>query len=512
MRSPEPHHVSLPPTSESLWLSRRRPEDASAPDVGPLPTQVDCVVVGAGIAGLATAVQLAEQGVDVAVIEARRIAGGATGYSSAKVSVLHDLTAQSIESTRDRDAALAYLEANRHGFDWIDRRRNDRDVECAWEVRPALSYALHGSSLPAVAREVELLSASGLGGESTVAELPFATAGAVRLAAQAQFDPVPFVHDLAADVLERGGRVIEGVRVTGVNDGRTGVRVHTDRGTVDARWAVTATGLPSLDRGLFFARTEPQSSYVVACEVESPPPEGMYLAHDGPKRSLRTGPSPTGDTELLLVGGESHKTGQGGDTVARYRRLVSWADEHFGVRAVTHRFMTEDFTTPDYVPFVGPLHPGPTSVLVATGFNKWGFTNGVAAAAVNVATIVGTEPPSWASTMSSTRLPIAGARELVRANLDVGVHLAGGWLNTVIPRRRPGPGEGRVVTDGLERVAVSVDETGDECRVSGICPHLGAILTWNEAESTWDCPLHGSRFERDGALLHGPAVSDLTAK
>ncbi|WP_436794136.1 FAD-dependent oxidoreductase [Actinospongicola halichondriae] len=479
-------------------------------DGADLPTRVDCVVIGAGIAGLTTAVLLAEQGVDVAVVEARQIARGATGYSSAKVSVLHDLTAQSIEATRDRDAALAYLEANRHGFDWIERRRRDRDIECAWEVRPAVSYALHGSSLDAVEREVELLDAAGLDAQSSASGLPYATAGAARLADQAQFDPVPFVLDLAADVIERGGTVVEGVRVTGVSDGRTGVRVHTDRGTIAARWAVAATGLPFLDRGLFFARTEPQSSYVVACEVEAPPPEGMYLAHDGPKRSLRTAPSPTGDTEVLLVGGESHKTGQGGDTVERYRRLVSWADEHFGVRSVTHRFMTEDFATPDSVPFVGPLHPGPTSVLVVTGFNKWGFTNGVAAAAVNVATILGTEPPSWAATMSSTRLPLAGARELVRANLDVGAHLAGGWVNTFVPRPRPRRGQGRVVADGLDRVAVSVDETGQECRVSGVCPHLGAILTWNEAESTWDCPLHGSRFERGGALLHGPAVSDLT--
>lgn len=114
--------------------------------------------------------------------------------------------------------------------------------------------------------------------------------------------------------------------------------------------------------------------------------------------------------------------------------------------------------------------------------------------------------------MSSTRLPFAGGSELVRANLDVGAHLTGGWLNTLVPRGKPRPGQGRVVADGLDRVAVSVDESGEECRVSGVCPHLGAILTWNEAESTWDCPLHGSRFDRNGTLLHGPAVSDLSAK
>ncbi len=502
--------IALPPASRSLWFDRADAEvSMRTPDV---PEIADCVVIGAGIAGLTTAVLLAEQGVDVVVLDARSVASGATGYSSAKVSVLHDLSTQSIASTRNRSAALAYLDANRRGFEWLDRRRTERGVDCAWEERPALTYALHGSSLDAIDREVELLTGAGLDAERTDPGLPFPTAGSVRLAGQAQFDPVAFLHDLADEVQEQGGAVCEGVRVTGVRDGRDGVRIHTDHGDVSARWAVAATGLPSFDRGLFFARTEPQSSYVVACDVEDMPPTGMYLAHDGPKRSLRTAPSPDGTTELLLVGGENHKTGQGGDTVARYERLVAWTDEHFGVRSVTHRFMTEDLTTPDSVPFAGPLHPGPTSVLVATGFNKWGFTNGVATAMVNAAHVTGGPMPDWASTMSSTRLPLAGASELVKANLDVGANLTGGWLNTVVPRSRPAPGNGRVVAVGIDRVGVSVDESGEECRVSGVCPHLGGILTWNPAEETWDCPLHGSRFTREGALLHGPAVSDLKAK
>lgn len=508
--APRPSPTHLPSMSRSIWFDRLAGE---VPMYGAdVPVTVDCVVIGAGIAGLATAVRLAERDVSVAVVDARSVASGATGYSSAKVSVLHDLTTQSIESTRDRAAALDYVDANRAGLEWIDQRRSDRSVECAWERRPALTYAIHGSSLRAIEREVELLGSRGLDATSAAPGLPFPTSGAARLADQAQFDPVPFLHDLAADVVDQGGVVCEGVRVIGLDDGRRGLRVHTDRGSIAARWAIAATGLPSFDRGLFFARAEPQSSYVIACDVESMPPEGMYLAHDGPKRSLRTAPSPSGEGEVLLVGGENHKTGQGGDTTERYRRLVSWTDEHFGVRRVTHRFMTEDFTTPDSVPFVGPLHPGPTSVLVATGFNKWGFTNAVAAAAVNAARILGDDAPSWASTMSSTRLPLAGASELVRANADVAAHLAGGWINTAIPRPRPAPGQGRVVADGLDRIAVSVDENGQACRVSGVCPHLGAILTWNAAEETWDCPLHGSRFERAGTLLHGPAVNDLEPK
>lgn len=501
----------LPDKSASLWFDRY---DGPSPRFAGrgLPAEVECVVVGAGIAGLATAAMLAERGVDVAVVDAGVIAGGATGRSSAKVSVLHDLSAQSIASLRGRKVAEAYVAANRHGFDWILQRRTERSVDCAWEPKAASTYVIDPSNAGPLDREVALLERCGLEAELHGPGLPFATAGAVRLAGQAQFDPVPFLHDMATEVAERGGHLVEQARVRGVTDGRSRVRVHTDQGTVTARWAVVATGLPLLDRGLFFARAEPESSYVVACQVDELPPAGMYLAHDGPKRSLRTAPGPDGE-DLLLVGGESHKTGQGGDTRERYQRLVDWADTHFGVRAVTHRFMTEDFMTPDKVPFAGPLHPGPTRVLVATGFNKWGFTNGVAAAAINAAHVLGDEAPWWASAMSTSRLPVSGWRELVKANGDVAVNLAGGWAGTVVPhRKQPAPGEGRVMARGLDRVAVSVDEEGKPCAVSGVCPHLGGILTWNPAESTWDCPLHGSRFERDGTLLHGPAVDDLAPK
>jgi nitrite reductase/ring-hydroxylating ferredoxin subunit len=245
--------------------------------------------------------------------------------------------------------------------------------------------------------------------------------------------------------------------------------------------------------------------------VETMPPEGTYLASDSSAPSLRTARDPRGG-ELLIVGGESHKTGQGGSTLARYRSLERWTAEHLGLREVTHRFMTEDFMTPDHIPFAGPIRPGRTSVLVATGFNKWGFTNSVAAAEVNAAYVTGEPMPAWADAFSSRRLPTSGGRELVKANGNVAKHLVGGWVGAALRSGEPDPGEGKVVRRGAELVAVSTDAEGRTCAVSGVCPHLGGILTWNDAEQTWDCPLHGSRFERDGTLLHSPAVSDLERK
>jgi glycine/D-amino acid oxidase-like deaminating enzyme/nitrite reductase/ring-hydroxylating ferredoxin subunit len=500
--------MSLPRSSHSLWL------DGVADDRfrgSTVPSQADVVIVGAGIAGLTTAEMLVHAGVDVVVIDTRGIARGATGHSTAKVSIVHELAYSQIADVAGVDAAREYAVANRHGLDWIRRRVQNRAIDCDWSNQAGITFVAERGSRSKIEAEARAFAEAGVDATTIEPDWPFPAAMAVCVEGQGQFDPVPFAHDLADEAAERGAAIVTGVRAKGVRDSGDGATLVTDAGDIRCRWVLAATGLPFTDRGGFFARAEPQTSYLIACRVDTMPPDGTYLAADASVPSLRTAKDRHGE-QVLLVGGESHKTGQGGPTLDHYGRLQAWADEHLGLREITHRFMTEDFMTPDHIPFAGPLRPGATSVLVATGFNKWGFTNAVAAAEVNVAHVTGGPMPSWTEAFSSRRLPVAGGRELLKANANVGKYLVGGWLGAAARRGRPAPGEGAVVRRGGQPVAVSVDADGRECAVAGMCPHLGGILTWNDAEETWDCPLHGSRFERDGTLLHGPATDDLRRK
>lgn len=497
--------MTLPRTSHSLWLDGTPDDPWRHTD---LPAVTDVVVVGAGIAGLTTAVLLAEAGLDVTVVDTRGVSRGATGHSTAKVSVVHEVAYSEIRELAGEQSARAYASGNLHGLDWIRTRVRERGIDCDWADQPGTTHVAEDRNRELITAEARALTAAGIPAETIRPDWPFPAALAVRVDRQGQLDPVPFVRDLADDVVERGGTIATGIRAEGVRDGRRGATLVTDAGEIRARWVLAATGSPFVDRGGLFARIEPQASYLIACRTETALPSGTYLAADASAPSLRTATADDG-SELVLVGGESHKTGQGGSTLARYRALESWADEHLGVREVTHRFMTEDFTTPDHIPFAGPIWPGPTSVLVATGFNKWGFTNSVAAAEVNLAHVTGGPPPDWADAYSSRRLPRSGGTELAKVNANVGVHLVGGWLGAALRREGPARGQGTVVRRGCAPVAVSTGEDGEPCAVSGVCPHLGGILTWNDAEQTWDCPLHGSRFERDGTLLHGPATDDL---
>jgi len=496
------------PSSGSIWTEhRQRPVTEFG---GALPAKASVVVVGAGMCGLVTAAMLADHNVDVVVVDAGSGSESVSVRSSAKVSLLHELSAAKVAQRRGRRVALDYVSANRFGYDWIARYVEERNVECDWEQRDAVTYVNDPSSFDELHAEADLYSAAGVDvAVDTPREVPFELTRSITARNQAQFNPAAFLDHIVNDIAADGNQVFYGTRVRGIARNRGSVIVETSVGDIVAGHVIVATGLPFLDRGMHFARAEPQSSYIVACEVESPPEQAMYLAADGEKRSIRTATTLDG-TEVLLVGGEGHKTGQGGDTEQRYRTLVAWANEYFGVRAVTHRFMAQDFMTGDHMPFAGPITPGNNRVLVATGMNKWGFSNAPAVAAVNIAGIVDGESPSWTRAFASTRIPLTGLPMVVKAGANVATHLIGGWAGALTKRSDPAPGQGHVRFESGRPVAQSTSCTNSEVlAVDGKCPHLGGALAWNPAEQTWDCPLHGSRFEADGRLLHGPAVDDL---
>jgi Rieske Fe-S protein len=285
--------------------------------------------------------------------------------------------------------------------------------------------------------------------------------------------------------------------------------VRTDGGSVTAEHVVVATHLPFLDRGAFFARCHPVRSYALSARLEGPVPQGMYLAADSPTRSVRS--AVVEGEQVAILGGEGHKVGQDEDTRQRYGSLEAWAREHFAVRAVTHRWSAQDYVPVDHVPFVGPLSPGSERVLVATGYSKWGMTNGTAAARILADRIAGRDN-AWASFFDTGRLnPRQSVKELLEENADVVKRFVGDRLRTETGRGVGdlARGQAAVVAAGGERVAAYRDDTGALHAVSPVCTHLGCTVTWNTAETTWDCPCHGSRFTVDGKVIQGPAVEDL---
>jgi Rieske Fe-S protein len=275
---------------------------------------------------------------------------------------------------------------------------------------------------------------------------------------------------------------------------------------VEAAHVIVSTGMPILDRGLYFARESPKRSYCIAVRVRGHAPQGMYISAGEPTRSIRS--HPVRGEDLVVIGGEGHKPGTG-DPDASYGRLVEWAHARFEVEAVEYRWAAQDYMPADGLPYVGSLWPFSRQVLTATGFRKWGLANGTAAAMMLSDRVQGRDNP-WAETFDSIRIrPLAAAPAVIKEGLQDAWYLVADRLRKRGGVRGLAPGEGRVVSAGRRQVAVSRDEQGALQAVSARCTHLGCIVSWNDAERTWDCPCHGSRFEPGGGVIQGPAVRPL---
>ena len=386
----------------------------------------------------------------------------------------------------------------------IRRRAQDEHIDCDLRIAPALTYAETDDGVAKIEAEVEAAQRAGLGVSfTTESDLPFEIAGAARLENQAQFHPRNYCLGLVRGILADGGAIFEETRAKDL-DAAAG-KVITDGGTVSAEVIVVASHIPFVDTGGYFARMTSSRSYAVAFRSPGEPPSGMYISVDKPIRSIRS----TGDG-YTIVGGEAHPSGEEVDTEERYRSLVSWSQERFGAPKVDYRWSAQDYRSVDGLPFVGPLGSS-GRVFAATGFAKWGMANGTVAAAIMVDLAMGRDNP-LASVFDSKR---SALKQAAPGLLKAGAGFAKSLLTgRVLPSHLNGlehldPGSGDVVSIDGHKAAAFRDENGSVHAVSPICTHRGCQVQFNNAEQTWDCPCHGSRFDVEGKVIHGPAVRDL---
>ena len=501
--------TDTPRATESLWLDTAEATRYPALD---RELEVDVAIVGGGIAGMTTALLLKRAGIRVAVLERRTVAGGATGLTTAKVSALQEVKYSEIAKLHGERGATAYASASLAAVDLVERIIAEEGIDCAWERLAAYTYAAEPGQVDAVQHEAEAALAAGLPVTTTSeTPLPFAVPLAVRLDDQAQFHPVRYVDGLAAAVDGDGSHVFEHSGVAGVHEGSP-CRLRTLDGTaMTAREVVVATNYPLLDRGLFFARMEAARSYVVAARVRGPVPEGMLITAGSPTRSLR--PHRDADEQWLLVGGEGHLTGADEAEPERFEQLDRFARDHFDVVDVPYRWSTQDGMPTDKLPYIGPYTPISSHLFVASGFQKWGMTGATIAAEVLCDRLTGRDNP-YADVFDPNRLTVRSAPEVAKAQWWVARHLVGDRLAPAeagsadeVPA-----GEARVVRSGLGKLGVYRDDAGAVHAVSLRCTHLGCLLHFNDAERSWDCPCHGSRFDVDGEVLAGPAVQPLARR
>ncbi len=487
------------PEPRSLWVDTAPAPDRAGRD---LPAEADVVVIGAGIAGLTTAYGLARAGKSVVVLEAAQVASGVSGHTTAKLSAQHALKYATLTSRKGKPAATRYGRAQLEAIEWVARTSSELGIDCGFRRRDSFVYSTDSSQLGKLQQEADAAEAGLPADFVEHVDLPITTVGAVRFVDQAQFHPRHWLLGLADHIERLGGHVVERVRARKLDE-RPSPTVHTDRGQVKARDVVVATHYPIFDRGLYWARLDITRDLVVAGVGEAPP--GMYLdavTH----RSIRG--HTEGDRHYVIVGGEHYRTGEPVDVEARYRRLAEAATT-FGVTKATHRWSAHDMTTLDNVPYIGRYHPATHHVWVATGFGQWGMTGGTSAGLVLTELITGGDHPA-ANLYDPNRFDLKSSVTLAEDGAKVGKQYVAGYTRALTSTAGDlAPGTAKVSRRGADVVASYRGEDGQLREVSARCTHLGCVVAFNNAEKTWDCACHGSRFATDGSVIQGPATRPL---
>ena len=495
-----------PPKNEPIWTSVSAPkfpkltEDAS----------VDVAIVGAGIAGITTAYLLAREGQSVLVLDDGSVGGGMTSVTTAHLANALDDRYLKVERLRGRDGARLAAESHTAAIERIERVVADEGIECDFVRLDGFLFPIPGEDPDLLRREHDAARRAGLDVEIVPrTPAPFDSGPALRFPRQGQFHPLKYLYALAAAIEKAGGRIASGTHVDAIEDGSP-ARVRAGKRTVTAKSVVVATNVPVNDLFAIHTKQAPYMTYVVGAAV----PRGsvdraLYWDTADPYHYARLQPMETdgGRYDCLIVGGEDHKSGHADDGRERHARLEAWARERFpSVERIAFTWAGQVMETLDGLAYIG-RNPGDQNVYVVTGDSGMGMTHGTIAGMLLTDLIQGRENP-WRELYDPSRKVVGAAGEWAKENLDVAAQFAG----YVVPAGSPGKipwDSGAVIQRGLSKVAAYRDEKGELHEVSAVCPHLGCIVQWNGSEKTWDCPCHGSRFDKTGKVLNGPANRDL---
>jgi glycine/D-amino acid oxidase-like deaminating enzyme len=477
----------------------------------------DVCVIGAGLAGLLVAYRLLESGRSVIVLDQSGVGAGESGRTTAHVTAVLDRSYRELRAMHGPAAARMLAQSHTAAIDFLEQVASHEEIACDFRRIDGFLYRSAGDCDADVTREAlvrEQRAARAAGLDCSFVDclpLPVPTGPALRFENQAELDPTRLMSGVARGVIERRGRILAPVRVVGIERGSPR-RVRCSGGqVVSAKYVVVATNTPINDVVSIHTKQAAYRTYAIARPIASDAlAPGLYWDMDEPYHFVRTALVLDG-TALLIAGGEDHKVGQESDPERRWERLESWVQQHFpGAGNTAFRWSGQVLEPADGVGFVG-LNPGDEDVYVVTGHSGNGTTY-AAIAAMLIADLIDERDNPWWELYDPARKP-ASPRALARfarENANVAEHYAD-WLSPgtaghtgEIPR-----GQGAVVRRGVHKLAVYVDGDGRIHERNARCPHLGCVVAWNDAEKSWDCPCHGSRFDALGRVLCGPAVRDL---
>lgn len=500
-------------SSVSLWMATAQIETQPMLKMGEV-TDADVCIVGAGIAGLSVAYLLLTSGQSVVVLDDGPIGGGETGRTTAHLSNALDDRYYEIERLHGRDGARLAADSHTAAIDTVERIVLTEDIDCDFERLDGYLFVPPGESQSELDKELAAAHRAGIDDVVKVDRAPlpdFDTGPCLKFPGQAQLHALKYLGGLAKAVVELGGRIFTSTHASEFHGG-VAAHVKTRSGArVSCRHIVVATNTPVNDRVVMHSKQAAYRSYVIGGRIRTGTvPKALYWDTADPYHYVRLAPGESADYQILIVGGEDHKTGQEDDAEKRYAALEKWTRERFpSLESVAYRWSGQIMEPIDAMAFIGPNPADNANVYIVTGDSGHGMTHGTIAGLLITDLILKRENV-WARLYEPARKRLGAAWEFAKEGANIAVqyadYLKGGDVSS---RDKIQPGAGAVVRHGLSKIAVFRDSEGVLHECSAICSHLGCVVHWNHDERSWDCPCHGSRFDPYGKVMNGPALEPL---
>ncbi|MBB6453822.1 glycine/D-amino acid oxidase-like deaminating enzyme/nitrite reductase/ring-hydroxylating ferredoxin subunit [Salirhabdus euzebyi] len=498
---------SMPTAPESYWR-----DSVTLPSFEALKQDIDAdvTIVGGGITGITTAYLLQKEGLQVVLLEGGEILNGTTGHTTAKITAQHDIIYDELIGHFGLEKARTYYVANMEAKEFIENIVKENNIDCDFEEQDAIIYATSDDSMQKLEKEYRAYERLGIKGEF-LDKIPFniTIQGALAMKNQAQFHPLKYLKHLASSFVENGGKIYENTTADTIEEAAKSKVVTRDGYKVTSDFVLVCSHFPFYDKkGMHFARLYQERSYLIAVKARDEYPGGMYLSADQPTRSLRY--AKMDGENIVLVGGEGHKTGHSTDTMKHYQALENFARQTVGIEEFLYRWSAQDIYTLDKVPYIGRITSNDPSILIATGYKKWGMSSSTAAARLLTDLVLKRDNPAQELFSPSRFDADPDFRKFMSQNMDVAGHFIKGKVEGQSKSLDDlSEGEGAVVKINGKRAGAYKDEAGEFHIVDTTCTHMKCELEWNNGEHSWDCPCHGSRFSIDGDVLEGPATKPL---
>ncbi|MBF6609098.1 MAG: FAD-dependent oxidoreductase [Flavobacterium sp.] len=473
--------------------------------------QTEIAIIGGGITGITTAQLLKEAGFKVTVLEARKVGGGSTGHSTGNLYAMIEQGFETIKDKYDLATVRAIAQGRKNAVDFIEANVDRFAITCDFRRQPWISYAATPGQESKLETEYQEARACGLSASKLApGDIPFTMVSGVRVENQAQFNPLRYVQQLAMAIADEDCVIYENTPAVSINEEEINAVIETDNGRVFANYVIHATHTP---KGLmvdFHSVLGPYREYGVAARLASGQyPEGTFWGYYNvnDRFSIRTYDH-DGEQRVIVVG-QPHKVGTKEDNWQNITHIENFIREQFDVAEFTHRWGAQNYKPADALPYIGYRSEG-SRILLATGFSSDGLTYGTLAAMVLRDILIGTET-TYTKLFDSTRHnPAKAAAKVIKENISNAGEIIKDYIFfkdanlTDIPET-----EGKVIEVDGKKVAVYHESNGVVKACSAICTHMGCVVHWNNAERTWDCPCHASRFDTDGSIIEGPALTPL---